>query len=318
MKVQATHIANLFSYAEYKGVEQSELKKLLINQNIDLCDINNFVTGTEFLSVLKEMINRTKDPDFGLHFGCYHNIKALGFITQLSLNTTSIEQAVLVLQNYLENSFPLVKLYVYKIKGNFKMELTSEIDGKELKRHVLEIVFAFIFRELKLMLPEKTSFIAGVHRNDVNKVSSCLNAEITKSKKYSFIFDDKILNTVINQKTAHELELLLPQFLKMLDKGKKGYKPFSIKIRNMLLNLCTPELPSFEQVAAQFPLSNRTIQRKLTDEGLTFRTISDEIKHEFSDYLSKGKNIQTKEIAYLLGYSSSSSYLHAVSKWRGN
>jgi AraC-like DNA-binding protein len=77
-----------------------------------------------------------------------------------------------------------------------------------------------------------------------------------------------------------------------------------------------PELPIFEQVAVHFPSSNRSIQRKLTDEGLSFRKITDDIKNELSGYLSKGNKMKIQDIAYILGYSDLSAYLHAVKKWR--
>jgi AraC-like DNA-binding protein len=86
----------------------------------------------------------------------------------------------------------------------------------------------------------------------------------------------------------------------------------------MLLNRCRPELPTFEQVATHFPLSNRSIQRKLTEEGLSFCKITDNIKSELSIYLSKGNKMKTKDIASILGYSEPSAYLHAVKKWKTN
>lgn len=86
----------------------------------------------------------------------------------------------------------------------------------------------------------------------------------------------------------------------------------------MTLNMCKPEIPTFVEVSKQFPLSVRTIQRKLTTEGFSFRKISDDIKRELSTYLSIGKQMKTQDIAYLLGYSESSAYLHAVNRWENN
>lgn len=80
--------------------------------------------------------------------------------------------------------------------------------------------------------------------------------------------------------------------------------------------MCCPELPNFEQVAKQFPLSNRTIQRKLTDEGTSFRKITNSIKKELSKYLVKGKFLKTQDISLMLGYLEPSAYLHAVNKWK--
>lgn len=315
MKIQATHLANLFSYATYKGIAESDLRNLLLDKKLDVCHPKNYISNKEFLSVVNYIIDKTSDKCFGINFGCYHNIKALGFIAQLSLSTTSIEQAVLVLQNYLENSFSLVSLHTHNLKDEYIIELKSSINNKELRSQILDMVFSFIYRELKLMLPDSERLIIEIGSKKSKEFAMQLNAIVKTSERYAFVFDNKILTTTINEKRAKEISILLPQFLKMLDKKKVGYKGFSMQVRNMILNMCSPELPSFHQVADQFPLSHRTLQRKLTDEGVSFRKISDDVKQELANYLSKGKGIQTQEIAHLLGYSGASAYLHAVSKW---
>ena len=101
----------------------------------------------------------------------------------------------------------------------------------------------------------------------------------------------------------------------MLTGKPAGYGKFSRQVRGMILNMCKPELPTFEQVAQQFPISQRSFQRKLRQEGLSFRRIADDIKKELSFYLSEGNQLKTLEIAYLLGYSEASAYLHAVKRW---
>lgn len=316
MKIQAPHVANLFNYASFKGIPESELRSLLLTPSLDVCNPEEFISDMEFLNVFKSLMERSNDTYFGLHYGCFLNIKALGFITQLSLNSSSIRQAVFILQNYLENSFPIVALDIIEKNGNCILTLDSSIEDFKAKNNILDIAYSFIYRELKLMIPSELHPKLEIPYEDINEYSNFLNYEVQTGKNYSFIFDALILDTEINKKTAKSIEILLPQFLKMIDKKKVGYKSFSIQVRNLVLNMCSPELPSFDQVITHFPLSTRSFQRKLSDEGLSFRKITDDIKHELSSYLTKGDKMKTHEIAYILGYSESSSYLHAAKKWK--
>ncbi len=82
--------------------------------------------------------------------------------------------------------------------------------------------------------------------------------------------------------------------------------------------MCNPEIPNLNQVQKQFACSERTFQRRLTAEGTSFRKIVNEIKEELSDYLSNERHLKTKDIAYILGYSESSAYLHALKGWKMN
>lgn len=315
MEIQAPHIANLFFYSSYVGIKEEELRKHLVDNSLDVCNPDNDITEEEFLKVLTESILITKDKYFGLHYGCFLNIKALGFISQLSLNASSIQQAVFILQSYFENSFPLISLASIEKNKTYTLEINCTVKDRNLRSQLLDIAFVFLFRELKLMVPDEFLPTLQMPYLNRNEYSNFLNADVEKGKGYFFIFDIRVKVAPINKKATGQIEILLPKFLQMLDKRKPGYKSFSQKVRSMVLNMCSPELPTFEQVAVQFPLSQRTIQRKLSAEGLSYRKIADDIKKELSNYLSKSNRIKTLDIAYILGYSESSAYLHAAKKW---
>lgn len=316
MNISAPHLANVFQYATYRDVPESVLRSYLSDSTLDICNPQNNISEKEFLNVFGELINKTKDEYIGLHYGCFLNIKAMGFINQLTLNTSHIEQAVLILQNYLENSFPLITLKKIKKRGKYILQLESTIKVEKLRKNIADAVYCFIYRELKLIVGDEMLPELQVPDKNLNEYSKFLNCTVCQGEEYRFIFKGRVENEEINKKREKEIELLLPKFLQMLNKKKVGYKKFSVLIRNMILNMCCPELPTFEQVAVQFPLSSRTIQRKLTEEGQSFRKIKDDIKKELSTYLTKDNKMKTRDIACFLGYSGSSAYLHAAQKWK--
>jgi len=315
MKISAPHIANLFDYASYQGISESSLRQYLAKQGLDVCNQQNTVSETEFLNVFETLVNKSNNSYFGLYYGCYLNIKALGFIVELSLNASSIEQAVFLLKEYLVATFPLVSLSEKKENHSYSLQLDCPLEDVRLKNHLLDTVFCFIYRELKLMLSDELFPMLQLPCSNTKEYSKLLNSNVYKGDMHSIVFNNRVLKTEMNKKRVKEIEYLLPKFMMMLDKKKSGYMGFSRQMRNMILNMCCPELPAFAQVSNQFPLSDRTIQRKLTEEGLSFRKIADDIKKELSYYLAKGKFIKTQDIAYILGYSEPSAYLHAVKRW---
>lgn len=314
MRIPALHIANLFAYGVYQRVSEPLLRTNLIKIDLDVCNPQSTVAKSEFLAVFEALIDTTQDPYLGLHYGCYLNIKALGLISILSLNASSIEQAVVFLQKYLEQSFPLVSLLVKEDREMYTLQLACSIEDEILKNHILDVVFCFLYRELTLMLREDFLPTLQLPYSEVDEYSNLLTPQIVKGKTHSILLNRSVLSSEINKKRVKEIELLLPQFMIMLE--SKVHKGFSLEMRNMILNMCCPEIPTFEQVSRQFPLSERTIQRKLKQEGQSFRKISDGIKKELSYYLTKGAQIKIKEIAYILGYSDPSAYLHAVKRWK--
>ncbi|PCJ63930.1 MAG: hypothetical protein COA58_14970 [Bacteroidetes bacterium] len=318
MKISALHIANLFDYGLYHGVSESSLRSYLSKHDLDVCNPQNSVSELEFLAVFKALIFHSDNPHFGLNYGCYLNIKALSFISEISLNASSIEQATLILQEYLNVSFPLVSISTKEEGAYYVLQLNCKLEDETIRNHLLDIAYCFIFRELRLMLSEEFTPKLQLPYANISPYSIQLNSKIENGPKHQILLDKNILKTEINKKKVKEIEYLLPKFMLMLDKKNKDYRAFSLQVRHMTLNMCSPEIPTFKQVSKQFPLSDRTIQRKLTKEGLSFRRISDDIKRELSFYLMKGRQIKTQDIAYMLGYSESSAYLHAVKRWGDN
>jgi AraC-like DNA-binding protein len=265
--------------------------------------------------VFDEILKITNDTHIGLHYGCYLNINAMRFIAELSINTTHIEQAIYILQNYFQQFFPITNLTEVINENKYILKLDSSIKEQKLKNQILDAVYSFLFREFKLMCTDDQLPELSLPYEDFTEYSIFLNSDVHQSNGHYFLFRPEILASQINKKKVTEIEYLLPRFLEMIDNEKYSTRPFSNTVRKMILQLCKPDPPSFEEVLVHFPLSDRTFQRKLKEEGLSFRKISNEIKSELSAYLSKGNNFKTQEIAHILGYSEPSAYLHAVKRW---
>jgi AraC-like DNA-binding protein len=72
-----------------------------------------------------------------------------------------------------------------------------------------------------------------------------------------------------------------------------------------------------EKIAAKLALSPRTLLRRLTDEGVTFEKVLDELRHAMAlDYLRERKT-SVNETAYLLGFSDPSAFSRAFKRWTG-
>jgi AraC-like DNA-binding protein len=166
------------------------------------------------------------------------------------------------------------------------------------------------------MLPKDFKIDLEVPNTTISEFENYIEDDLLTGKEYRFVLEASIVNEEINKKVIKKIELLLPKFLQMIDNKNKDRELFSAQVKSMILYMSSPELPQFDMVANQFPYSKRSIQRKLAKEGFTYRKIIDDIKNELSNYLSKGHKIKTQDIAFLLGYSESCAYLHAVKKWK--
>jgi hypothetical protein len=65
------------------------------------------------------------------------------------------------------------------------------------------------------------------------------------------------------------------------------------------------------------PECTRTLQRRLTDQGITFQRLLDEARRELARHYLHHSSRELNETAYLLGYEDSNSFFRAFHHWEG-
>jgi len=75
--------------------------------------------------------------------------------------------------------------------------------------------------------------------------------------------------------------------------------------------------PELSDVAFDLGMSERTLQRRITDEGSTFRELLVEARQELGRQLLSDPSAGIDEVACLLGYQDTSSFYRAFRDWEG-
>ncbi|MCB9564479.1 MAG: AraC family transcriptional regulator [Kofleriaceae bacterium] len=91
----------------------------------------------------------------------------------------------------------------------------------------------------------------------------------------------------------------------------------SQRVRALLAQLLGEQDASLGAVAARLRLSERSLQRRLADEGLTFDAVLDDLRRELALRYLADPRIAIAEVAYLLAYSETSAFHRAFKRWTG-
>jgi AraC-like DNA-binding protein len=75
--------------------------------------------------------------------------------------------------------------------------------------------------------------------------------------------------------------------------------------------------PDIASVARDLGTSERTLQRRITDHGTTFRALLVEARQELGEQLLLDPSLGIDEVACLLGYHDTSSFYRAFNEWKG-
>ena len=75
--------------------------------------------------------------------------------------------------------------------------------------------------------------------------------------------------------------------------------------------------PDIDYVAEKLGMSNRTLRRRLREEGSGFRELLDEIRYGLAKEYLANTRLPMDEIANLLGYTEPGNFSHAFRRWSG-
>jgi AraC-like DNA-binding protein len=89
------------------------------------------------------------------------------------------------------------------------------------------------------------------------------------------------------------------------------------RVRRLLATSLGEGDPSLAGVAERLRMSERSLQRRLADEGVTFDVLLDELRRELALRYLRDRQMAIAEVAYLLGYSEPSAFHRAFKRWTG-
>ena len=76
-------------------------------------------------------------------------------------------------------------------------------------------------------------------------------------------------------------------------------------------------IPSLIQVADHVGMSPRTLKRRLSDKGASFRELVQELQKDVALEYLKNSNKSLSEITFLTGFSDPSAFNRAFKRWTG-
>lgn len=100
----------------------------------------------------------------------------------------------------------------------------------------------------------------------------------------------------------------------MQDRSRIGIKE---KITAVLITRTEREIPAITEVADQLHTTVRTLQRSLKREGTTYSQLVREWREGTARRYLSGSNMPIKQIAGLLGYEDTNSFIRAFGRWAG-
>src|SRR5215469_4025056 len=137
-----------------------------------------------------------------------------------------------------------------------------------------------------------------------------------KADQNALIFTKADMELPFVTNNAELLAIVAPQLEAELTE-QLAQKTFSEQAKAILKRLLAGHRPGIEDLARELHLSIRTLQRRLTEQGVTFQRLLEEARRELARHYLLHSSVELSETAYLLGYEDANSFFRAFQHWEG-
>jgi AraC-like DNA-binding protein len=320
--VQARAARKIVDAAAQAGIESEELYQAVGLDPASLSDPDKRIPNQQLVALYEHAARLTGDDAFGLHVAERISPTAFDVLGYAALNSPTARQAL----------HRLVRYYrIWTDGSKFDLEtdatearLTYSMIDPPTGRHECEFTLAITVIGLRSATgtswtprevwfqhapPENTSEHRRIFRapirfaqvsNELFFHRSLLDAPIARA--------DPNLCAVLDR---HAEELLAKL-------GAQGRSQNVVdQVRQILSIALRGGDPGLEAIARQLRMSTRTLQRKLNEKGTSHQDLLDEMRRELSMRYLQEPEIAICEVAYLLGFSESSTFHRAFRRWTG-
>lgn len=272
----------------------------------------------------EEAARRTGDDAFGLHAAEMLRPGAFDVLDYAVRTAPTLRASVERLARYNRLVHEVAVFSIRDRDDVMRIEHGFRVTGPSQCRHSAEFTVASLvvigtqllgeplrpraveFRHAPSAVPQTAAEHARVFGLAPRFSMPCNALEIDRALSLRPLTVDAALSRLIERHAESQLAALPPPTASTAD-----------RVRRALASALDDGNVTLTRVAAQLRMSERSLQRKLADEGESFDAIVDALRRDLAlRYLADPK-IAVAEVAYLLGYSEPSPFHRAFKRWTG-
>lgn len=311
----------LEAVAKRGGSVERVLRKAGLRER-DLADPDHFVELEKMLVLQDEAAREAADDTLGLTLALTYNANRLGVLAYALFNAPTVGAALHNLERYAHTLLHGVKVVVEYRDSECLSGYDIPVGDRELRRQNAEGASVIAFETMRRLIgpgwrPKRVEF---GHRRPAdltqhNRVFGCpLRFEAEHS--FALVFDVADLDRPVLGADTRILPIV-QRYLDDIPAPPDGGDGWPARVRSLIARNVSNGHPNMERIARLLGLSGRTLQRRLGERGLVWKTLVEEVRRELALRYLKDEGMSLTEIAFLLGYSDLSAFDRAFRRWLG-
>jgi AraC-like DNA-binding protein len=277
------------------------------------------VSTEEFFALYRGISEASNDPAFGLKLGTEDRVERYDPIKLAALSARSFRDALQRMARYKQLTCP-EQIRVVERGNECVVQFVWLLAYEKEPPLLVDVCFAWIVAIAQRGLgrplsPKRVEFQRSpTHREMYGTHFRC--PVKFKASHNALVFSKADMELPFVTHNAELLAIVAPQLEAELAE-QLGHKTFSEQGKAILKRLLAGQRPGIQDLARELHLSTRTLQRRLTEQGLTFQRLLEEARRELAHHYLLHSSLELNETAYLLGYEDANSFFRAFHHWEG-
>lgn len=320
-RVQTTVVSCLLEAIQEAGYDG---RAILATANIEAEDLtgrDRTITVQQFCDFWRAAMEITGERNLGLKLGTRFDVREVGLAGYIFVNSETLGSALERLARYIGLYRRNVRFGLIVSATTARFEMDTESGGEPASGQYAELVAASVVGLIRIAIgthwsPRRMDFMHAAPPDSSPHLEFFRCPLRFGRRRTQIVMPVSDLERKTPNADPRLLALLVAEVEQDLQaaRGASGDLP---AIESFILQHLEETPQSIEDAAKYMHMSVRTLQRRLREDGHTFREICDHVRRRRALDLVANQDLRLTDVAFLSGFSDVSSFQHAFKRWTG-
>ena len=314
-QISTEAVRALVNYLTIRGVRRDVCFRALKKDEAQF-NQTDFIESDAY-EALYEVGNQTLGgDDLGFRFAQHTDADKWGILGNIAFTSSTLAQALTLQQKYQSLSGSIGT----PIFQETQTEVTLLwVPSQKYSHHIAEeIITSWVEISRRLtnrpLTPKRVFFSHLRQQQQRCALNHYFGCPVTFGDKQNGLVIDKTLLLLTNSRANLELNNVLTRYADQLISKLSKQDPVSIASK-FIRNALPLYQPKLSDLCIYLNASERSVQRQLSSQNTTFKSLLASIRQELSEFYLANSNYSIEEISALLSFSEPSAFIRAFKKW---
>jgi AraC-like DNA-binding protein len=272
------------------------------------------------IALLAEAAIALKDDCLGFTLACDHDPREIGLLYYVMASSRTLGEALKRLARYSRVANEAL-VFGYREGNSIVISLSYSGVPRHSDRHQMEFCMFAVVRICRVLTGQNLvpqHFSIAHYRSAPPEMTRFVGTHVefgAEKDEFALKLDSRDIPLI---HADNRLNGLLMKYCESVLAGRNG---ISSELRSRVENAISSLLPHgrvlLGDIARTLGMSERTLGRKLANEGLNFTEILQQLRHDLAVRYLDDRKLHVSKIAWLLGFHDVSAFTHAFKRWTG-